>query len=141
MVEVLVALVVLMVGLLGTSAVFIAGHREIGESGRDTAAAVVAQSLAENLRNQSVLELPFLNGLDTADPSTCPDIVGSGVRKLCADWIAQVSTLPEGRGTVVISPMPNPATGITLHRITISLSWAEPGRGTRNLTLTAGRTD
>lgn len=137
--EVVVALGVLLVAFLGIITVFRVGHGDITESGRDTAASVVVQSLVESLQNQPAANLPLLNGIDTADPAFCPGAAGSRVNTLCTDWIAQVARLPQGRGTVTVAQVPNPTTGIILNQITISLSWAEVGRGSRQFTVVTAR--
>lgn len=142
LVEVLVAMSVVMVGLLGITGIFFSGHFNISQSGRDTAAVVVAQSLAENMRNQPQAELPQLNGMNTDDPANCPGAPGSRVNLLCADWISQVQVLPEGRGTVAVTQTPNPTTGIMLNRITVTVTWTEASRGgQRQLSLVLGRSD
>lgn len=139
MVEILVAVGVLLVALMGIISVFFVGHRDISESGRDTAAAVAAQSLAETLRNQAQGNLPLLDGLDTANPA-CPANPPQ-MSALCAGWVTQVGQLPEGRGTVAVAQIRNPGTGKILYRIIITLAWNEAGRGGRQFTLVAGRSD
>jgi len=141
MVEVLVAVGVLTVALLGMITVFLASHGDISQGGRDTAATAVALSLAENMRNQPPVDLSLLDGMTTDDSALCPGAPGSRLNTLCTDWIAQVAQLPEGRGTVAVTQTPNPTTGITLRQMTITVAWAEAGRGGRQLTLVAGRSE
>lgn len=140
--EVMVAIGVLTVSLVGVIGILFTSHSGISRSGRDTVATVIAQSLAENLRNQPQLDLPLLNGITSDEPNLCPGAPGSRLNVLCTEWVDQVNTLPEGRGTVTITQTPNPVTGITLHRITITLNWTEASSlARRTLTLVAGRSD
>jgi prepilin-type N-terminal cleavage/methylation domain-containing protein len=141
-VEVMITVGIITVGLLGILGVLFTSHAGITQSGRDTAATVIAHSLAENLRNQPQLDLPLLNGMTSDDPNLCPGAPGSRLNVLCMEWIAQVNTLPEGRGTVTVAQTPNPATGIALYRITITLGWTEASSlARRTFTLIAGRSD
>lgn len=141
MVEVLVGVGVLTVALLGMITVFLASHGDISQGGRDTAATAAALSLAENMRNQPPPDLSLLDGMNTDDPALCPGAPNSRLNTLCTDWITQVAQLPEGRGTVGVTQTPNPTTGITLRQMTITVTWSEAGRGGRQLTLVAGRSD
>jgi len=141
MVEVLVALGILTIAFLGMITVLMTGHDNVTQSGRDTTAAVAAQSLVENMWNQPPTDLQLLNGIDTTNPALCPGNPGDRINTLCTDWIAQVGQLPEGRGTVAVTATPNPATGITMRQITVTLSWTESSRGGRQLTMIVGRSD
>ncbi len=132
---------VLTVAFMGLITVLMTGHGDISQSGRDTSAAVAVQSLVENMRNQPATELQQLDGMTTDDPSYCPGTVGSRVQTLCTDWIGQVSQLPEGRGAVTVTQIPNPATGIMLRRITITVNWTEATKGARSFTMVVGRSD
>ena len=139
--EVMVAMSVLTVAFLGMITVLMAGHTDISQSGRDTAAAVAAQSLVENMRNQPATDMQQLDGMTTDDAANCPGPVGNRIYILCSDWIAQVSQLPEGRGTVTVAQIPNPATGIMLRRITVTVNWTEASKGARTFTMVVGRSD
>ncbi len=141
LVEALVAVGVLTVAFLGVITVFLASHSDISQSGRDTTATAVALSLAENMRNQPPVDLSLLDGMTTDNPNFCPGAPGSRINTLCTDWIAQVSQLPEGRGTVAVTQIPNPDTGIMLRRINITLNWTEAGRGGRQLALVVARSE
>ncbi len=140
MVEVLVAVGVLTVAFLGIITVFLAGYGDISQSGRDTLAAVAAQSLIEDIRNRPQADIPSLGGVDTASPTPCP-LNPPALNTLCTDWVSQVSQLPAGRGTVAVTQTPNPGTGITMYRVAITVSWDEAGRGARQLTVVAGRSN
>ena len=140
MVEILVALGILTVAFLGLISVLMTGHTDISESGRDMAAAVAVQSLAENMWNQPAPDWILLNGMTTANPTVCPGAAGSRLNTLCTDWIGQVGLLPQGRGTVAVIATPNPTTGITLWQATITVTWTEATqKGQRNLRLVVGR--
>lgn len=139
--EVMVAVGVLTVAFLGMITVLMTGHTDISQSGRDTAAAVAVQSLVENTRNQPATDLPQLDGMTTDNAANCPGAAGSRIQTLCADWIGQVAQLPEGRGTVTVAQIPNPATGIMLRRITITVNWTEASKGARAFTMVVGRSD
>ncbi len=144
LVEILVAVGVLMVAFLGVITVYLVGYGDISESGRDTAAAVLAQSLVEGMRNQPAALLTGLDGVDTANATPCP-ANPPRINALCTNWVAQVQgtppfplVLPGGQGRIAVAAIPN---AITLNRITITLTWTEPGRGGRQLTVVAGRSD
>ncbi len=141
MVEVLVTMGVLTVAFLGVITVFLTGHADISQSGRDTAAAVAAQSLAENMLNQQAPTLDQLNGMTTADPTACPGAPGDRINTVCTDWINQVAPLPQGLGTVTVTQIPNPTTGIMMRQVSINVSWVEAARGTRQFTLVVGRSN
>jgi len=42
---------------------------------------------------------------------------------------------------VTVAQIPNPATGIMLRRITITVNWIEASRGARSFTMVVGRSD
>lgn len=132
---------ILTVVFLGIITVFMTGHSDISQSGRDTGAAVITQSLAENMRNLRPADLDLLDGITTENPAGCPGALGSRINTVCTEWIAQVAQLPEGRGTLAVTQIPNPTTGILMRRITITVGWSEVGRGGRQVVLTAGRSD
>jgi len=141
MAEVMVAVGVLTVAFLGMITVLMAGHSDISQSGRDTSAAVAAQSLVENMRNQPATDLQQLDGMTTENATYCPGTTNSRIQTLCTDWIGQVSQLPEGRGTVTVAQIPNPGTGIMLRRITITVNWTEASKGARAFPMVVGRSD
>ncbi len=141
MVETLVAVGVLTVAFLGMITVLMTGHTDISQSGRDTAAAAAAVTLAENMWNQPATDWQLLDGMTTDDPTLCPGGAGTRLNTLCTDWIAEVSQLPQGRGTLSVVPTPNPVTGITMRQATIRVAWTEATRGGRQVTLTVGRSD
>jgi hypothetical protein len=130
---------VLLVAFLGVITVYMVGYGDISEGGKDTIAAMAAQTLAENIRNQPQASLTQLNGIDTTNPGGCPGAAGSRINTLCLNWAAQVSQLPEGRGTVAVNQIPNGTTGVLFFQIIINLTWTEPTRGLRQLTVVAGR--
>ena len=137
-VEVLLALGILTVAFLGLISVLMTGHTDISQSGRDTAASVAAQSLAENMRNQPATDWQQLNGMTTANAAQCPGSVGTRLNTLCTEWIAQVTLLPRGRGTVAVTA--TPGNGSTLWTATITVTWTEATRrGVRQLALVVGR--
>ncbi len=141
MVEVLIAAGVLTVAFLGMITVLLTGHGDISQSGRDTSASAAVQSLAENMRNQPATDWSTLDGMTTDDPNNCPGAQGSRLNTLCVNWINVVTQLPQGRGTVGVVATANPTTGITMRTATITVAWAEAGRGSRQLSLVVGRSD
>ena len=147
--EILVAVGVLLVAFLGVITVYLVGHRDITEGGNDTLAATAAQSLVERLRNlPSGPALPpillGMNGVDTQNPATCPPdppppTPPQGLNAWCTNWAAEVTQqLPDGRALVAVVQNISPA-GFSFSQLTIIMFWTDPGRGRRQLTLVAGR--
>jgi len=138
--EVLVSVGVLLVSFLGVITVYLVGYGDISEGGKDTIAAMAAQTLAENIRNQPQATILQLNGMDSGNPGGCPGATGSRINTLCLNWATQVAQLPEGRGTVAVTETINPNDpNVKFYQVIINLAWTEPTRGLRQLTVVAGR--
>lgn len=135
--EVLVSVGVLLVAFMGVITVYLVGYGDISEGGKDTIAAMAAQTLAENIRNQPQNNLQQLDGIDSTNPGGCPGTAGSRINTLCLNWAAQVAQLPEGRGRVTVTRTLNG--NVSFFQVNINLTWTEPTRGLRQLTVVAGR--
>jgi type IV pilus assembly protein PilV len=130
-VEVLVALVVLSVGMLGIAGLYVITLQSGGTAIYRTQAVNLASDMADRIRANRNAGVAYQNGASGA--LTC---VGAGAvdclpADLAADDLLQwdtelAATLPGGTGTVAVAGAAAPLT------YTITVSWSEPGQATPN---------
>ena len=72
MVELLLALTIMMVGILGIIGMFSTGYTNIAEGGRMTLAIAGARQILEDLRTLPFASIGNLNGFDTGSAGTLP---------------------------------------------------------------------
>lgn len=131
LVEVLIAMVLLAIGLLG-----VAGMQTMAISGNSfahtgTVAIQLGEGMVDRIRTNAGLNPQRYNGINTA--TGCSGLV-SPASTDCADWVAamQRSQLPNPRGVIAVTldtPLQNTAT------ITVTITWGS-GTGSRNITFT-----
>ena len=128
-VEVLVALVVLSVGMLGIAGLYVITLQSGGTAIYRTQAVNLASDMADRIRANRNAGVAYQNGASGA--LTC---VGAGAvdclpADMAADDLLQwntelAATLPAGTGTVAVAGAAAPRT------YTITVSWSEPGQAT-----------
>jgi type IV pilus assembly protein PilV len=131
LVEVLVALVVLSVGMLGIAGLYVITLQSGGTAIYRTQAVNLASDMADRIRANRNAGVAYQNGASGA--LTC---VGAGAvdcvpADMAADDLLQwdtelAATLPGGTGTVAVVGLTAPRT------YTIRVSWSEPGQATPN---------
>ncbi len=136
LVEVLIASTVLLVGFAGLITLFYFGYSDVDEAGRGTAAVATAESMLEFIRTQptnppSLRSVHLFDGVTTAGGGVCPDPPRAAG---CAAWVARVLALPQGAGSVTVFP----TTQVAFNRVTVIVSWVEPGKGRKTITLVTG---
>ena len=142
LVEVLVALVVLAVGLLGIAVLIVGSLRDARLALERTQAANLASDMLERIRANAAAG----NAYDTADGTPDPRLEpacerGDGgcepvvmASHDLARWLEAVARgLPDATGRVEVVPL-----AAALHRYAITVGWSEPGgRGRADCTLVA----
>lgn len=134
LVEVLVALVVLAVGMLGMAVLLFEGLQGSRSALERTQALNLASDIAERMRANRAAGRAYDTADGTPDPrldaacedaaSACaaPAMAGNDLRR----WLdAVAATLPEGRGDVAIEPL-----AASAHRGRITIRWAQAGTAT-----------
>jgi type IV pilus assembly protein PilV len=128
-VEVLVALVVLAVGMLGIAGLYVVTLQSGGTAIYRTQAVNLASDMADRIRANRTAGVAYQNG-----PSGALSCVGAGAvdctpAQLAADDLLQwntelATTLPAASGTVAVAGAAAPFT------YTITITWSEPGQNT-----------
>lgn len=133
MIEVLVALVVLSVGLLGMAALFITSlHSGSGAISR-MQAVNLATDLADRIRANNRQQLAAYSASPSSSPDcitaacTNPDDMAAFDR---AEWDSQIAKLLPGSPTGTVTINPTTYTPGTPTTVTIAISWSEPGSTT-----------
>jgi len=129
--EVLVALVVLSVGMLGMAVLLVEGLQGSRSALEHTQAVNLASDIAERMRaNRAAGRAydtadgtpdPRLDAAceDAAGPCEAPSMAGNDLRR----WLDAVArALPEGRGEIEIEPL-----AASAHRGTVTIRWAQAG--------------
>lgn len=128
LVEVLVALVVIAVGMLGIAALYVEGLRSGRTALTRTRAIVIATDMSDRIRaNRAGGDSYIKGGTDAGTTNGNCDPGGTGctpaqmARHDIALWNTLVTGLPNGSATIQRSTATTPAT------YTITISWAEVG--------------
>jgi type IV pilus assembly protein PilV len=121
LVEVLVALTVLSIGLLGIAVLFATGFRASRAALVHTQAVTLAADLAERMRANRVPAGAY------ACPEPCdPAAAGDGIARFdLSEWLASVQARLPGGGAAVNYRVGD---GTTPETYTIELHWLEPGQ-------------
>jgi type IV pilus assembly protein PilV len=136
LVEVLVALVVLSVGMLGIAALYVEGLRSGRTALLRSQAVTLAGDMADRIRANSGAGASYTKGVDDAGTITAAcDSGGAGCTPavLAAHDIARwhraldsrfsaPTSLPGGRGSIAVDTTTNPRTYL------ITVSWSEPNQ-------------
>jgi type IV pilus assembly protein PilV len=109
--EILIALLILAIGLLGMAGLQVTGLRNSMSSGMRTEATFLAEDMADRMRsNMDGVTAGSYNALDTASLPTDPGCIASGctISELAAhdinEWATLVAALPGGRAQVTNAP-------------------------------------
>jgi type IV pilus assembly protein PilV len=128
LVEVLVALVVLAVGMLGMAVLLLEGLRASRIALEHTQAVNLAADMAERMRANRAAARAYDTAEGTPDPrldAACEDAAGPCAPEAMAGndlrrWLdAVAATLPDGRGEIEVGPV-----DATAHRGTVTVRWA-----------------
>lgn len=120
LVEVLIALIVLSIGMLGIAALYLESLRASRSALYRTQAVTLAADMADRIRANRTPA----NAYDCGDP--CDSAAGGNVIAVAdlTDWLAAVSTqLPEGTGEITFAAAAANAPNI----YTVAVSWTEIG--------------
>ncbi len=121
MVELLVALMLLGVGVLGTVQVFAVANRHTAHAREETLAACLAEEIREKVMSESYEHIQSIfNGIDTDYPETIPTPA--------ADWAERLTeTLgPNGRGRVTVTTANTDTTlAQGMQGVRVTISWVE----------------
>ncbi|MGH7360233.1 MAG: type IV pilus modification PilV family protein [Candidatus Methylomirabilales bacterium] len=112
--ELLVAMAVLTVAILGIAGMFPTAYTNVTKGGQLTTATALARQMMEMIRGEPALDaVARYQGLDTAAPGTpdwaalnSPEHSGPSAPRRLDRWRQSVLTLPGGRGRVDVTVMP-----------------------------------
>jgi type IV pilus assembly protein PilV len=143
LVEVLVALVILAIGMLGIASLYVESLRAGRAALLRTQAIVLASDMADRIRANTVAQTAYAKTEDTQGTanSACTLVTGAGCTPTemalndIAQWLQLVDdrydtpttgrlALPNGRGTITVDTSTNPTTYV------VSVSWTETGEST-----------
>jgi type IV pilus assembly protein PilV len=114
LIEILVAIVVLSVGLLGLAGLQLKGVQVNQGSAYRWQAAMLAEDIADRMRADKK------NALNSQYVVTAN--VPSGTGSAVTDWVDHVKLLPVGTATISAPTTANPATA---NQVTITITWAD----------------
>ena len=131
LVEVLVALVVLSVGMLGIAGLYVITLQSGGTAIYRTQAVNLASDMADRIRANRNAGAAYAAGASGALTCVGAGAVDCAPADMAADDLLQwntelAATLPSGNGTVAVAGAAAPLT------YTITVSWSEPGQDTPN---------
>jgi type IV pilus assembly protein PilV len=129
LVEVLVALVILSVGMLGIAALYVESLRSGRTALFRTQAVTLASDIADRIRANPSAKAAYAGTITSSDTvaACAPGGAGCTAEELAkhdtATWLKSLeSTLPGGSGTIQFDNTTVPAT------YTITITWTEPGQ-------------
>ncbi len=134
LIEILVAIVVLSVGLLGLAGLQLKGLQVNQGSIYRWQAAMLAEDIADRIRadraGAGTYTLPFAPAAGAAAPTSG----GVGTQAAITDWLLRVATLPGGAAGIAVNPVAN--------QVTITVAWtdtrAQAGVGLTGAAATTG---
>jgi len=101
LIEVLIAMVVLAIGLLGLAGLQATSIQSNHSAYYRSQATLLANDLADRMRANRTAALTTAYVTDFKDPSTSHSVTGTTAEKDVAEWLNQLAkTLPEGTGKV-----------------------------------------
>jgi type IV pilus assembly protein PilV len=121
LIEVLVAMLLLIIGVLGAAGMQLNALKYSQTSGSRTQATFLAYTIVDMMRANSTAAMA--NEYNIALGAAAPD--GNSVAQQdLQNWVAQVQGLPNGKGSVDREPSVN-AAGQTINMVTVTLTWDE----------------
>ncbi len=152
LIEVMIAVLVLAVGLLGVAALFPTAYANVDSGGRRTEATALAQSFLEQLRTIGANDFDGMagafptQGFNGMSSTACAG--GEPNNAICVAWsnnldVANGGQLPQGLGTVAITCQNGagavqpctPSQAGWLATVNVTVNWMDL-RGNRTMTLT-----
>jgi len=123
LVELLVALLMLSIGLLGVGRLLIFSQHHAYHGRSETTAVTLAEEIREKILSEEFPDLvSMFDGVDTSQPST--------VTLPCAPWAAHVAAQlgPTGKGSIeVLEPAEDPEITTGMITVVVSVSWDQDG--------------
>lgn len=140
LVEVMIAMIILSIALVGSAMVIPYGFRAVKGGGRDTEISALAKTRLEFYRRQNYAQLATLiNNQTTTGLIAGTDTVGSGERAYTVNWkvdLRDPRVIPVNEGglggavTADVNPQP-----YRMARITITVNWTGDQGHARTLTM------
>jgi prepilin-type N-terminal cleavage/methylation domain-containing protein len=123
LVELMVALVILVVGILGVGQIFAFSSRSAAMSRAETTAVALAREIQEKILSESVDQVPAMfGGVDTANPGS--------VTLPCEEWAGHLADQlgPNGRGRIAVLDAANdPELLDGMYSVLVRVSWLANG--------------
>ncbi|MFQ5960971.1 MAG: prepilin-type N-terminal cleavage/methylation domain-containing protein [Candidatus Methylomirabilales bacterium] len=148
LIEVLIAVLVLAVGLLGVASLFPTAYLNVDSGGRRTEATALAQSFLEQLRTIGANDFDGMAGPFPAQGFNGMSSTACAGNAICVAWantldVASGGQLPQGGGTVAITCQNGAGAGQPctpsqagwLATVNVTVNWMDL-RGNRTMTLT-----
>ncbi len=123
LVELLVALMMLVVGILAVGQIFAVSSRSAALGRTETTALCLAREIEEKILSESVDQVPAMfDGVDTDDPGT--------ITLPCATWAAHIASQlgPNGRGRIsVFDDVQDPEILPGMFSVQVIVTWLSHG--------------
>ncbi len=140
LVEVMIAMIILSIALVGSALVIPYGFRAVKGGGRDTQMSAVAKTKLEFFRRQNYAQLETLvTNTNNLGYITDSETVGIGEKQYTTTWkvdIRDPKDIPVAEGglggSVAANVNPN---GYRMARITVTVSWKGDQNHQRNITI------
>ena len=124
LVELMAALTITSVGILGIAQVFMVADRHTMNARKETVSALLAQEIREKIMSETYDDIrTIFNGVDTR--------VSTSVPVPASEWASNVASRlgPGGYGTItVLTRAQDPTLIAGMLAITVTLAWKEQGR-------------
>lgn len=140
LVEVMIAMIILSIALVGSALVIPYGFRSVKGGGRDTQMSAVAKTKLEFFRRQNYAQLEALvTNTNNLGYITDSETVGTGEKRYTTTWTVDIRDpkdipVSEGGlgGSVTANVNPN---GYRMARITVTVSWTGDQSHQRSITI------
>jgi prepilin-type N-terminal cleavage/methylation domain-containing protein len=123
LVELMVALMILVVGILGVGQIFAVSSRSAAAARTETAAVSLAREIEEKILSEDVDQVATIfDGVDTSVPGT--------ITLPCAVWAAHLASQlgPNGRGRItVFDSVTDPSLLPGMYSVLVQVSWLAQG--------------
>ncbi len=143
LIEILIAMAVLTVGLLGVASLYPVAYVNVDTGGKRTEATALAQSFLEQLRTIGANDFDGMAGPFPAQGFNGMNTNACAGNAICIAWgnnldVANGGQLPQGVGTVTITCQQpcTPSQAGWLATINVTVNWRDL-RGQRTMTLTS----
>lgn len=142
LIEILVAIVVLSIGLLGLAGLQLKGMQVNQGSVYRWQAAMLAEDLADRMRadRAGALAGNYTLAATPAAGASAPTSGAVGTQAAINDWLARVAALPRGNATIA-APAAGATAGSTVITITVGWTDTRAEKGAGKTSATPGRFD